>query len=1482
MIRLPDSGRSRAVLFGTENYRADSGFATANQIGQNLVQLSDFLRSQTGLQHVEVVHDPAGGADFARALDRAVDEAEDLLLFYFAGHGVVAGGELQLTHTGSQQSLGAYTTVSYGLIRDHMRRATAAVRIVILDCCQSGTAHNSGVLSGTDGDTVLEELAEVEGTYVLTATGTASGNRLAFTDGPHGCTLFTGTFLDILRSGHQAAGEYLTMDSLFPLLESALRRAGGPRPKSSGRNTAASLALTRNQQWRRAAAEPSYLVVVRELAPSAELLGRDAELDELERFCWGDEQYVWWQAGPWAGKSALMTSFVLRPHRNVDVVSFFITARFAGQSDHAAFTDVLIEQLSALLPDEEIPAHTTIGTRDALRRRLLTSACDAAASAGRRLVLVIDGLDEDTGDPSIASLLPRSPHPALRVIVAGRPNPPVPLDVPENHPLRRCRIRTLAPSSAARDIERSATLELRRLLRGDRDEQHVVGLVAAALGGLTADDLEELTQLPPYRIDDFLTGVSGRTFQTRSQREAGKISYLFAHETLQQVAAHTLGDRRLRALRAELHDWVVGYRRQRWPDDTPEYLTRGYARMLRSTSDIERLVELGLDPARQALLLRRTGGEVAALREIRWAAELELATGKPDLLRLTTLAHERAVLTFHSSLLPAELVGVWAGLGEWSRAEAMALGRGADARDEALALLVRELLAAGRFERATELVAGFEPLPWQDLTSEQMAIGLARAGRIDPAIEFADRISHSFRGRANLEIVGALAAQGNLARAEEFADMIYQHDLRQAAFRSIVQHALTTGGSAAAVELIRTDAYALARLPDFLFVVIDELVEIDRLDAIVEVIEDVIRRAGTVLVEATIACALLRRQIGAGFEMLDRAWTRAHDTNSQHAAHIRPVLGLACARAGQIDRAHTLADKMESESEFAVHGIAQVQAAIDGGRYEDALLWTQLLHAGQRAEAVAAVARALFHGGDELATILARFQSVQVGDFIDDGPVVLQAALEAAAESGSLEYVAEEAIPTLSSYHRGIAQEALVKVFISQGAFDRAHDIVHTISSSVARARQLAVIARARIDAGDLARARDTAVDCENTVRPLRQWIDPRALIDIVVAVAEAGAVERAAELIDKMRLPSEHGASALLFLAGIQMRAKQFGGAITFIERGLKAANQCLPQAHATRSLAAARLLGTVKSFDRAREIIDEAEHLVDRVDWAVTFRPNGFLVNAIGAHCAVGDFQRALELAETFEGTDFEAAVTNAAMMLTAEGNAGTALSWRDRLDFDEPLKSLVTLIIAGELARMGHTERALTLIHPLDFAQQAGSQTLVGTRGFPDLAAAQLASGRRSEITGLIGSPRDASEKTISLWGKVTNSVARQGNIELTRQLARSVETRMTKLKISDNGLSSAALPWVAQAYAEIGDVSAAVRIADAMPDGADGKPTALAAAACGIARDGDRISAQRYIGQALTISRSWTDVLAQWAAAAPDQVADITETLVTSDR
>ncbi|SES33777.1 hypothetical protein SAMN04487818_110246 [Actinokineospora terrae] len=81
----------------------------------------------------------------------------------------------------------------------------------------------------------------------------------------------------------------------------------------------------------------------------------------------------------------------------------FITSRYAGQSDSDAFLDAALEQLAAYVGES---VGTVLHARAGQLRRLLDAAAARAGSAGRRLVLVVDGLDEDT---SGAAANPASP-----------------------------------------------------------------------------------------------------------------------------------------------------------------------------------------------------------------------------------------------------------------------------------------------------------------------------------------------------------------------------------------------------------------------------------------------------------------------------------------------------------------------------------------------------------------------------------------------------------------------------------------------------------------------------------------------------------------------------------------------------------------------------------------------------------------------------------------------------------------------------------------------------------------------------------------------------------------------------------------------------------------------------------------------------------------------------------------------------------------
>ncbi|MGH3730933.1 MAG: hypothetical protein ACRDTU_19595, partial [Micromonosporaceae bacterium] len=406
-----------------------------------------------------------------------------------------------------------------------------------------------------------------------------------------------------IREGESRARLVLygvNIDTLIPELDRRLRagiarraQPGGPlaliqdRLDASAHHRAAIEGLERLRKRTSPSTRSAYLPQVEQIAPP-ELLDREPELAELAAFCTAPDQgpYGWWRAGAWAGKSALLASFVLNPPPRVHVVSFFVTARFAGQSDRVAFADVVLKQLGELL-DQPLPTCLTEATTQSQLRAMLDQAAGTCQERGERLVLLVDGLDEDRGVTtgpdahSIAALLPDRPVAGMRVIVAGRPAPPIPADVPDDHPLRDQAInRPLRRSRYAQVVRGDLIREVERLLTGSPLEKDLLGLVCAAGGGLTVADLAELTEVAPSAVEKQLTSAPGRTFRQASMRwEPGVRALVLAHEELQRTAVQHLGGTPLDGLRQRLYSWADSYRERGWPAGTPEYLLRGYFRL---------------------------------------------------------------------------------------------------------------------------------------------------------------------------------------------------------------------------------------------------------------------------------------------------------------------------------------------------------------------------------------------------------------------------------------------------------------------------------------------------------------------------------------------------------------------------------------------------------------------------------------------------------------------------------------------------------------------------------------------------------------------------------------------------------------------------------------------------------------------------------------------------------------------------------------
>ncbi|MFC0527196.1 trypsin-like peptidase domain-containing protein [Phytohabitans kaempferiae] len=734
-----------------------------------------------------------------------------------------------------------------------------------------------------------------------------------------------------------------------------------------------------------------YVEQVRDIAPAGGLVERGAELAELAAFCLGDEPYVWWQAGPWAGKSALMSTFVLNPPPGVDVLSFFVTARLAAQGDSAAFTDALLEQL-ALLSGETLPPVLTPSARDGQRRALLRTASARAAAAGRRLVLVVDGLDEDRGTapgsglPSIASLLPKSVDGGLRVIVSGRPNPPIPNDVPADHPLRRCRIRKLDPSPYALEVADRARLELTELLAGPPAHRDVLGLITACGGGLSLDELEELTGHPRFELDGMLGGLFGRTVAGRADATGGDARrvFLLAHETLRQEAIERLGARLRGEYRARIHGWADHYRQIGWPAHTPLYLLRGYSRMLQDERDRDRLVSYATDGRRHERMLDVTGGDANAFAEIGIAQGMVLAAEPPDLPAAAALAVHRDQLAMRNANIPVRLPAIWARLHLPARAEALVRGMSSPERqtramtdlltawagtvdaDHAAALLPiaeaaaggitsprdraeaqRDLAEAvallGEHERAVAIADTIADPRHAAEASARVARTAARHGRFELAEQVARRVTDAYwAARALADVAGALTDAGAVARGAAVARSIGDPYWRAVALTSVLRAGVHTSPVAVAEVRQAIDA-------------------VDDVNLVAKALTALLRTVGRAapppavaeLLDAAVTAANANpNQYGQGGALAELAQVSAslgHRARADATAAAIPVphtrsdtvtaLAVDAAGLGEYDRAAALADTLDRAEPraLALAGMAQVGA--DAGATDQASAW---------------------------------------------------------------------------------------------------------------------------------------------------------------------------------------------------------------------------------------------------------------------------------------------------------------------------------------------------------------------------------------------------------------------------------------------------------------------------------------------------------------------------------------------------------------
>ncbi len=1163
-----------------------------------------------------------------------------------------------------------------------------------------------------------------------------------------------------------------------------------------------------------------YRAQVEDLAPPM-LLGRNDELAELSAFCAGAEAYQWWRGPAWTGKSALAAWLALHPPAGATAVSFFITGRLAGQADSTAFTEALIQQLALIIGEPAAPAATAMA-RDGQRRRLLKRATEQVREAGGRLLLIVDGLDEDRGIPpagpsSIASLLPAQPPEGLRILVTSRPHPDPPPDLPGGHPLRTCRQRPLTPSPYAEHLKTAAKAELAEHLQGsDVLSLDIIGFITAA-GGLTLRELCELTQMPQPQIEGRLGGVFGRSLYTRTSTDAPPDRpdrvYLFQHESLREIASEQLAYD-LDRYRQIIYQWADRYRKQGWPATTPRFLLRPYGRLLAEIRDLDRLVQAATDTARHERMLDYTQGDAAALAEITGTQQLLLRLPRPGLADLAVLAVHGERLANRNRGIPALLPALRVRLGHPQRGLALALSLPDPAVGaKALADVARALAEIGQADRA-----------------EQAATAAEQAARAitDPRRQAA----------AVADVARALAAIGQADRAEQAATAAEQaaraitDPRRQAEALADVARALAAIGLADRAEQAATAAEQAARTitdPDW-----------REARAITDAYWQAAALADVARALAEIGLADRAEQAATAAEQAARAIT-----DPRRQAEALADVARALAAIGLADRAEQAATAAEQAARTITDPDWQEARAITDAYWQ--------------AAALADVARALAEIG--------------LADRAEQAATAAEQAARAITDP-------RRQAAALADVARAFAEIGLADR--AEQAATAAEQAARAITDSDWQAAALADVARAFAEIGLVDRAEQAATAAEQAARAIT---DPRrqaaALADVARALAAIGLADRA-EQAARAITDSDWQAAALADVAralaaiGLADRAEQAARAIT------DAYWQAAALADVARALAAIGLAD--RAEQAARAITDPYWQAAALADVARAFAEIGLADRAEQAATAAEQAARAITdpYGQAAALADVARAFAEIGLADRAE-QAATAAEQAARAITDPYGQAAALADVARAFAEIGLADRAEQAATAAEQAARAITDPRRQAAALADVARALAAIGLADRAEQAARAITDSDWQAAAL-ADVARALAAIGLADRAEQAATAAE--QAARAITDPRRQAVALADVARAFAAIGLADRAEQAATAAEQAARASSDSEALVSVVKALtlgDAPLLPPERvpYLLAVVLAGPAWLAGLRPLAAMAPDALVAVSDALIGLD-
>ncbi|MEU9158507.1 caspase family protein [Streptomyces sp. NPDC048417] len=243
-----DYSRSRAVLMGCWDYAHLRPVQPASNSLKRMRELLTGPLCGWPADRVQELRNVSRRGDVPDRLMELFADTADVALFYFVGHGQLHGDELCLALRESPEvgPRRVTTGLPFSDVRAALRECDAKTKIVILDCCFSGTAARpEHGLTSASADVIDKTLGT--GAFTMAASGayrTAWFESDTNVDNPQ--TYFTKYLIDVVEQGLPGYPEGLPLGPVFARTADALARDRRPEPTRSVRHDADRFILAHN------------------------------------------------------------------------------------------------------------------------------------------------------------------------------------------------------------------------------------------------------------------------------------------------------------------------------------------------------------------------------------------------------------------------------------------------------------------------------------------------------------------------------------------------------------------------------------------------------------------------------------------------------------------------------------------------------------------------------------------------------------------------------------------------------------------------------------------------------------------------------------------------------------------------------------------------------------------------------------------------------------------------------------------------------------------------------------------------------------------------------------------------------------------------------------------------------------------------------------------------------------------------------------